>query len=154
MPSYQAKNSPQMQRQLKVQEMAIPFTITANVTPASVVLACDEPGILYLKSEGVDQITGALASGETAPTYVAQNDVNGLFSILVDVNETLSKVVSAHIVGRANKEVIACTLTATPSTGITAGTGGGKKICLNADSAINLATTDYAACLIIKYAVS
>lgn len=151
--SYQAKDSLVLARQLKVQKLSIPFFITTNATPASKVLSVDEPALLFLAVEGIDQITPALDTGDTAPTLATATDTTGIFSVMVKINEVLSKVVSAKITRRNGQEVISLTLPSAPTTGIIAGTNQ-NKIVLNADSAVNFATTSYDACLEVEYVVA
>ena len=98
--SYYAKNDLQMRNQLKYQQLTLPFKIVGNATPSSVVISQDDPSILYLKTQGVDQITAALSSGETAPTYAAPNDASGIFNILVRVQEPIVRVAYAYISSR------------------------------------------------------
>lgn len=145
MPSYYAKQELVQNRQLKVQELAIPLAITGNATPASVVVASDEPSILFLKTEGVDKITAAL-NGDTAPTFVAQNDANGLFSAMLVIGEQISKVLSAELITRnahsAGSSKIANT------TGITV---LGDKIVLDCDTAVDLSAASLNACLVVRY---
>lgn len=151
--SYESKNSLVQGRQLKVQRLVIPFTVTANATPASVVLRSDEPGILFLRSEGVDQITtasGALASGETATYTNAPVDANGILNLFVKIQpeDSCSKVMQARIVSRI--------------TGVDQpvflGDADGKSslgnIMLTLDSTVNFATTNFDACLEVEYIVA
>lgn len=101
MPSYYPKNSIVENRQLKVQRLTIPFSIVGNGTPASVSITCDDPAILFLRTEGVDQITtasGALSSGETATYTVSPVDATGIFNLLVKISdEVVLKVVEASL---------------------------------------------------------
>lgn len=87
--AFYPKSSQVMQRAIEVQELIIPFTITANATPASKVLGSDEPSILFLQTQGNTQITttsGALDAGEAVPTFdLAVSDAGGAFNMLVNV---------------------------------------------------------------------
>lgn len=150
--SYQAKSELVLNQQLKVQSLHLPFVITGNATPALVVVGRDNPGILAIRTEGVDQITGALASGDTAPTYAAPVDANGVLNILVSIGERIAKVVSAKVVRRNGVECIASTLPSAPASGVIAGTNN-DKICLNLDSAASFAAGSYDACLEVSYIV-
>lgn len=94
--SYQAKNQSQLQRQLKVQKLSIPFVIVGNATSSSVAVSNDEPAVMFIKTAGVDQITPALASGETATYSVSPVDASGIFNILVKIQEPVQKIVSCH----------------------------------------------------------
>jgi hypothetical protein len=149
--AYEAKNSQALGRQLKVQTLSIPFAITGNATPASKAISRDEPALLFLAVEGIDQITAALSSDDTAPTLASASDASGVFSLMVVVGEEVEKVVSAQLVRRNGQEVISCTLPASaPADGIVAG-GKRDKIALNADSAVNLSAANYDGCLILQY---
>lgn len=146
MPNFASKDSQVLGRQLKVQRLCIPFSITANATPASVVLANDEPSVLFLKTEGVDQIA---AADDGSPSFTAANDINGIFNILVVLNESVAKVMNARVVGRDVAKDFICTLANT--TGLTA---AGDKIVLNCDGDVNLATTNLNACLVVEYVIA
>lgn len=148
--AFEAKQSQALGRQLKVQSLSIPFKITGNATPASKVITRDEPALLFLKVEGIDEITGALSSNDTTPTLASATDSTGVFNLMVIVGEQLEKMVSAQLVRRNGQEVISCTLTQAPADSIVAG-GARDKIVLNADSGVNLSSADLDACLILQY---
>lgn len=148
MSNYYAKQELVQNRQLKVQELAIPLTITGNATPASVVVASDEPSILFLKTEGVNKITAAL-DGDTAPTFVSQVDANGLFSVMLKIGEPIAKVLSAQLITRNAHSAGSAKLANT--TGITA---NGDKIVLDCDTAVDLSAASLDACLVVKYIVA
>lgn len=147
MSNYYAKSELVQERQLKVQELALRLAITGNATPASVVLAVDDPSILFLKSQGVDKITAAL-NGDTAPTFVAQNDANGLFSAMIVVGEQIKKVQCAQLIRRTAHGVDTVKLADTD--GITV---LGDKIVLDCDTGVDLSAASLDACLIVKYEV-
>jgi hypothetical protein len=153
MPNYQAKNELTLSRQLKVQELAIPLFVTANATPASKTVANDEPAMLFINTEGISQITLANGAVDTAAelsaiTFATATDATGVYSMLVRIGEQVSKVVSAQVIRRDGNEVISCTFPTGATTGISS---LGDKIVLNADSAVNFATTNYDASLVIRY---
>lgn len=153
MPQYPAKDEVLNGRQLKVQRVSIPLSIVGNATPASVVPRNDEPARLFLQTEGVDQITGALASGETATYTTAASDANGVFRALLRVNESVEKVVSLQCFNRVSGVLELAFLGS--ATGITTGTGGGKSIMIAVDSATALnAGNTLSACLIVEYVVA
>lgn len=153
--SYYAKNPLQMGVQLRNQELVLPFTITHNATPASVVIAQPDPSILFLKTQGVDQITPALTSGETAPTYASATDSSGVFNVLIRISENLVRVNSAVLISRNGGNPVALSLPSAPSNGITAGTGStsGQDIALNCSSGGDFATTDFDGCIVVSYQV-
>lgn len=149
MSTFEAKNSQVFGRQLKVQRLVIPFTVTANATPASVVLRNDEPSVLFIKSEGVDQITGALASGETATYTVSPNDVNGIINLYVKIDgDDCLQVCRANVTDRVNGGSQPCKL------GDADGISSVGNIMLTMDATVNLATTNFDACLDVEYVVA
>jgi len=139
-------------RQLKVKELSIPFKINSNATPANKTHETDEPTLLFIQSEGVDEITeaaGALASGETAVPSQTESDADGKFGILVKVGETVSKIVSAQVLNRVTGVLEPCFINSSGDSLSSLDTS----IILNCDSATNLGTTDLDAVLILKYTV-
>lgn len=150
---YDAKNELVAGRQLKVQRLSIPLSVAGNATPASVVLRNDEPAVLFLQSEGVDQITAALAANETATYTVAASDANGVVRALVKIQESVEKVVAAYACRRDAFEMIPVRLGS--ASGISTGSAGGKSIMLALDSALALnAANTLDACLIVEYIVA
>lgn len=148
--SYNATNELVQNRQLKVQRLVIPFAITGNATPASVVLASDEPAILFLKSQGVDQITDALDSDDGTPTLASATDLTGIFNIMVKVGESIAKVQHAEVITRTGTAaLVVCSLADTD--GITA---AGDKIVLNCDTAVDLSAANLDACLVLEYVIA
>jgi hypothetical protein len=119
--SFSAKDELVRGRQLAVQTLSIPFVVTGNATPSAVNITCDEPAVLFLRTQGVDQITAALAANDTFPTYSTPNDATGVFNMLLIINETLVKVVDAKLVrrtpGTSGMEILAQAM-ANPPTGI------------------------------------
>lgn len=150
--SYDSKNELVQARKLKVQKLSIPFALTANATPANVVLRNDEPAIMFLQSEGVDQITGALDANETATYATSPVDANGTLNVLVKVRESVLKVVSARMASRITG--VAQPLFLGSASGITTGSGGGKSIMLTLDSSVNHATTNVDACIEVEYVLA
>jgi hypothetical protein len=152
--SFQSKNSLVLGRQLKVQRLVIPFTVTGNATPASVVLRSDEPGILFLRSEGVDQITtasGALASGETATYSTAADDSDGIMNLFVKLQseDVCVKVLRASVVSRTNGVQHPTML------GDADGISSAGNIMLTLDSTINFsAPANLDGCVEVEYIVA
>lgn len=155
MSSYMSHDSLVQDRQLKVLRLSIPLSIVANATPASKSQSNDEPARLFLNTEGIQQITlanGAVdsASELSAITFASPSDASGVFNLLVRFNEPVVKVCSAMLIRTNGQEVISATLTTAPASGITS---AGDKVVLNADSAVNFATTNYNATLEIAVEV-
>lgn len=144
--SFQAKDPVVRDRQLKVQTLRIPLAITGNATPASVVVRSDEPAVLFLKTQGVDQISGVV---DGSPSFAAANDANGVFNAMLKINEPLAKVVCAKLVSRSGTECIACSMANT--SGLSA---AGDKILLNVDSSVDLSAANLDACLEVSYVVA
>ena len=148
MPSYYAKQELVQNRQLKVQSLSIPLSITGNATPASVVVSSDEPAILFIKTQGVDKITPAL-NGDTAPTFVSQVDATGLFSVMLVIAEQIQKVNCAQLIRRSAHATDSAKIANV--TGITA---LGDKIVLDCDTAADLSAANLDACLVVQYVVA
>lgn len=153
MPSYEAKNSLTQARQLKVQRLCIPFTIAGSATSANVVPLNDEPAMLFFASEGVNQITAALATNETATYTTAAADATGITQFLLRIGEDVAKVCSVYAVRRNSAELIPGLLGS--ATGITTGTAGGQSIMGVIDSSLSLAAANTLnACLVVEYVAS
>lgn len=147
--AYQAAKPEVLGRQLKVQKLSIPFTITHHATPASKTILVDEPAILFLQVEGIDQITvnnGAIADAATLPTMSSESDASGIFYAALNIGETVAKVVSAKMVSRASAEIVACTVLASADSGLVP--------IVKVDCATDLSTTDLDAVLELEYIVS
>lgn len=152
MPQYSAKDEVIQSRQLKVQRVAIPLSIVGNATAASVVPRNDEPARLFLQTAGVDQITGALDTNETATYTTAANDANGVFRALLKVKEPVKKVCAAYCINRVSGVLEPAFLGS--ASGISTGTAGGKSIMLAVDSATALnAANTLDACLVVEYEI-
>lgn len=152
MSTYEPKDSRVKARALEVQRLVIPLAITHNATPASKVLANDEPAVLFLKTQGLTQITiasGALDAGEATPTFdSAAADSTGTFNMLVRINEAVSKIMAAQVIDRATGAAYPCFINSTPLD------ANGTKLLLNCTTSVSLATTDLNACLMVEYVVS
>ena len=94
MPNFPAKDSLVLGRQLKVQRLVIPFSIVGHATASAVSISKDEPALLFIKTEGVDQITAVV---DGSPTLTSANDANCIFNILVNVGESIAKVMHANV---------------------------------------------------------
>lgn len=157
MSNYYATQSLVQDRQLKVQRLVIPFQVVGNATPANVVVTCDEPGFLFFQSEGVNQITAALATNETATyTDATPVDADGELNILVRINEPLTKIMGASIHNRDASAFTALTGAGAnlgSATGITTGSGGGQSIMLSIDTGGSSATGTTKRCIVVEYIV-
>lgn len=150
--SFPSKDEVIQGRQLKVQRVAIPLSIVGNATAASVVPRNDEPSRLFLQTSGVDQITGALATNETATYTTAASDATGVFRVLLQVKEPVAKVCAAYCFNRVSGVSEPAFLGS--ATGLTTGSAGGKSIMLAVDSATALnAANTLDACLIVEYQI-
>lgn len=161
--SFQAKDEIVLGRQLKVQRLVLPFSIVGSATSTSVQHSADEPAVLFLRTQGVDNITtasGALSSADTAPSFGdAPVDANGVFNALVKVGETVSKVCSVRLSRRgatiaAAAAQVASLGTATGIVQLSAG-GNSTKIAISCDCDVDLSGANTAdLCLEVEYIVS
>lgn len=155
MANYDAKDTIVRDRILETLELCVPFSIVANATPASKSMTEDEPSLLFLNTQGIQDITladGAVDSQAEldALTFAVPNDAAGIFNLLLRMNEPVVKIVSAQIIQLNGSEMINCTFVTGSTNGITS---AGNKVVFNADSAVNFATTNYNATLIVNYVV-
>lgn len=146
MPNFPAKDELVLGRQLKVQRLVIPFVITHHATASAVAISRDEPALLFLKTQGIDQIT-AVADG--SPSFTSANDANGIFNLLVKISEPVAKVMHAEVISRDAAALVVCTLANT--SGLSA---AGDKIVLNCDTAVDLSAADLNACLCLEYVIA
>ncbi len=154
MPNFQAKDSQVQGRQLKVDRLVIPFTIVGSATSTSVVASSDEPSFMFFATQGVDGITGALSSGETATYTVSPLDGTSIFNVLVKISESVVKVCSARFSLR-DTGVTGNTVKLGSATGITTGSGGGDSIMLTCTSSVALnASNTITGCLEVDYVVA
>jgi hypothetical protein len=92
--------------QLQVIEINTGLVILGNAVPANLDLSYTQnTSRVFLKTEGIDQITVANGACDTqaevdAITFQSEDDATGKFSVLVRFNEPLSGLVSAEIVDR------------------------------------------------------
>lgn len=153
--SYLAKESLVQQRQLKVQRLVIPFQVVGSATAADVSITSDEPGFVFFESEGVDQITGALETNETA-TYTdgSPGDSAGELNVLVKLDEDAEKVMGGELYNRDADGFAAqsgMVLNLGSATGITTGSGGGKSLMLSIDTGADHTTGTHTRCLVVEY---
>ncbi len=152
MSSFYAKNPLQEDRQLKVQKLSVPFVIVGNASSASVTISCDEPGFVFFRTAGNDQITGALGTNETATYSSSPSDSGGVFQALVKIQEPLNKVVSLYCGDRVTG--LSCVARLGSARGITTGSGGGQSIMvLFTSPALNTSNT-VNGCLEVEYIVN
>ncbi len=152
--SFQPKDSQVMGRANKVQRICIPLTITHHATPASKAIASDEPSLVFVKTEGLNQITeaaGALETGETLPTLATATDSTGVINVLVKIGEPLQKVISVKLTSRGatqmgkQGQVLAFT---------TVSTNCGKSVVANITTGVDLAAADIDAVLEVEYVIA
>lgn len=151
--AYYPKDDLVDRRSLKVQKLTIPFYITHNAVPASKVVASDEPALLFLGVQGINNLTVASGAFDTsaeqsAITFASATDTTGVFSLLLRVNEQIIKVMYVRVSQRSASEVVS----GTAPTGASAWISSlGNKIVANIDSSVNLATTDGDYVLEVEY---
>jgi hypothetical protein len=166
--AYYPKDDQVARRSVEVQKLSIPFFITANATAASKSISCDEPSLLFLDVQGINQCTlaaGAFDSSAEASSITYQTltsgDASGLISVLVRTNEpnALVKVMSCKLVNRAGGTSSNGTWLGAQSTGSSpgfivasiAGSTVGNKIVADFATGINLSTTNADLCLEVEY---
>lgn len=160
--SFDSKVPAVQEQKLKVQRLVLPFKITADAVSTDVVIQCDASDVLFLRTEGVDQITvsaGALSSSDTAPTFGdSPVDATGVFNALVKIGEKVKKVCSARLYrrGATIADSAAQLVSLGTATGIVQLSAGGDsdKIVLSCDASVSFATTDFDACLEVEYIVA
>lgn len=101
-------------QQLIVNEISIPFTITANATAASKTSTVDAPAVMFLNLNGTGQnnvtsASGALPAGANLPTTFSDgttaltataDGASSVFYVYIKLNQYVKKVLSASITSR------------------------------------------------------
>lgn len=156
--AYMPKDDQCYRRSVEVQKLTIPFFITANATPASKTVVSDEPSLLFLDVQGINNCTVASGAFDTsaeaaAITFQTPSDTAGQFSVLVRTNEpnALVKVMYCRVVSRSVQNEGG---SGTPSSGSSPSflTSVGNKIVADFTiSGLNLATTNGDLCLEVEY---
>lgn len=101
MSMFEAKNPLVRGRQDRVEQLALQLTITGSATSSNVVCSPADPGFVFLKTQGVDQITPALTAAGDSATYTTNpNDSSGIFQMLVQISESVDRVVGATLYAR------------------------------------------------------
>jgi hypothetical protein len=160
--AYYPKDDLTYGRSVKVQSLTIPFYITANATPASKTLAVDEPGLLFLNVQGINDCTVAAGAFDTsteqsAITFATPTDSTGAFGLLVRVgngSELILKVMSVTVSSRngAVSGILCSPPTGANSTpAVEYITLLGDKLVANVASGIDLATTNADLVLKVEY---
>jgi hypothetical protein len=158
--AYDAKNSPQLGRQLEVQRLVIPVLLTGNATAASVSLMSDEPEFVLFNSSSVNQISAALAPNETATYSAAPSDSAGVVQCLVQIGEPLVKICKVSLVNRqgVNTGDYAYLGSATGITILTTPTGpingSNMMVLLNVANVLSSGSSVNDCCLEVDYIVT
>lgn len=153
--AYRAKQSSVQDRQLKVQRLVIPFQVVGSATAADVSITSDEPGFVFFESNAVDQITGALATDETA-TYTDGTpvDADGELNVLLTLGEEIVKVMGGVMYNLDADGFAPLTGTGVnlgSATGITTGVGGGKSLMISVDTGADHTTGTHKRALVVEY---
>jgi len=151
MSDFYAKSSLAMDRQLKVQKLTIPFSVTASATPASVLLSNDEPSVLFLQSQGVNQITAADSIAAAAFANQSPSDSSGQLNILVVVGEKVAKVMQCVVKSR----ILGTSYSGHIDTGSVSSTGVSisGNMMLSVSGVPSFASTSSDLCLEVEYSV-
>lgn len=152
---YEPKDSQVRGRQLKVQRLVVPVVINADGTPEDKTFDIDEPSLVFLKTQGKDDITVASGAVDTqaeldAITFMASDDMNGDFSILIRINEPVVKVMSVKGADNANFGIYGGTFPTGATSGITS---LGDKIVVDMSSGVDLSTDSIDMALEVEYVV-
>lgn len=146
--SYQLKGDAQLGNQLKVVELILPMSITANATPASVSLDIHDSGVLKFEPEstsaaGATDISAYIYTGQTL-TVTTSHDINGIALVLVDVGQPIRRLISIECRNRRTGAVVPtlfCTAPAAGLIGVDSATAS-DAVVFEIDSSVNFATTD------------
>ena len=147
--AFYPKASLAMDRALKVQSLIIPLLVTHNASSSSVVLANDEPTVLFLQSAGVNQITAADPVAAAAFAQQNPSDSSGQLNCLVVVGENVAKVMKAKLRNRISGAEYALV----QDGGSIQGVAASGNMMLTVASTVNFTTTDLDACLEVDYVV-
>ena len=157
MSRYRAKDALVQGRQLKVNTLVIPFQVVGNGTPADVVLTNDESGLMFLQSEGVNQISAALDTNETAVyTDASPSDAAGELNCLIKIREDIEKVLGTDLLnldddGFAVLDKSAAGANSGSTSGISTGSGGGKSLMLSMDTGADHSSGTHKRALVVHY---
>src|ERR1019366_381596 len=151
---FQPKDAAVYARQLKVQRLVIPFTVTHHATPGSKSFTVDDPSSVFFNFEGLTGLstsTGAIETNEVLPVLATATDSStGIFNVLVRINEPIEKVCAIYLIGRGATSLH---VSGTPLAFTTGSTNSGQSIVGNFTSNINLSSADMNASLVIEYIV-
>jgi len=154
--SFYPKDSNVQDRYLKVERLVIPIRVTHNASSASVVLASDESSILYMQSQGVNQITAQDSVSAAEFANQTTSDSSGQLNILVELNEVAKKVMKAELKGRQNGTAYTIILDqgSVVVDGSPSGVSTTGALMLYVSSSVNFSSTDLDACLDVSYVLA
>jgi hypothetical protein len=102
---------------LSMRSLVIRCSVTANATPASKVHTTDLPGVVYLKTQGKDDVT-AQESGAVTGT---QTDASGQIGVLIKLPDAATEVTMLSVEDVAGNASGTLTVSRILTDGITAG---------------------------------
>lgn len=140
------KTSSTLDYEIKMHRLAIPFTITANATPAQKTHSVDCPGTLTLSTEGKTAEATAIDSGTN---FTTEADSTGIFGCLLSGCGTVYKLLDVQLVN-LSAGTATVTRVGASSTGVTAS----GNMAVSIDWSGNLATTDLTATLVVDYKIT
>ena len=152
--SYEAKSEKVQRRQLKVQQLCIPFDITFHATTSSVVHVNDEPSVLMIATQGNDKIAAQVTLLGDTVTFgggasASPADATGIVHFFINLGlEVCEKVISAQVVERDNGAIQPAYI------GSATGISTLGNILIEMNSATSIAATSMAGCLIVKYVIA
>lgn len=171
MSMYDAKDEQVRRRAQEVQRLSIPLVISSGERSPSRVSSNDEPGILFVNTEGsvgISIANGSLASNEVPPVFATATDSTGVINVQVLIREPLIKVMNVMLVSRDAGGVLVAGQILAFSTGVNGTLATpqspyepqsdsntiGESIFANITTGVNLASTGINACLIVEYITS
>ena len=140
------KNAGVEDYKLREKRLIVPFTITANATPASKVHSTDLPSSLVLSTEGKTSTASAIDSGTNFTTEV---DSTGIFGILMCNLGTVEKLLDVSLVNLSSG-----TATVSRKGASTTGVTASGNIAVSVDSSLDLSMTSLTAHAVVDYRVS
>lgn len=122
---------------VKSRRLVASVSVVANAAPASKTHNSDISDSLILRTEGLTATADAIE--DLSATFTAANDANGIFGILIHI-ENAGKILSASVKNEAGTEEL-----------VSSPISSGKNIALDVDSAIDLSTTDQTFSIVVEY---
>lgn len=137
------KNSAVNDYAIREERLCVPFSITANATPASKSNSNDLPAAMVLSLEGQTSTASAIDSG---CNFTTESDSTGIFGVLVHNLGTVNKLLNVDC-RMLSSGTVALSSKGASSSGVTAS----GNIAVSVDWDGSLATTSLSGALIVDY---